>query len=202
MTFEEKKTRIIKAASRVFARKGFAGTLISEVAGEAGIGKGTVYEYFKSKEDLFFAVFEWLSNQSNEAVKIDIAALRGTAAERLVVMNDSVMKAWMNEMDNFALVMEFWAASASSTIRNRFKDAFKVTYEQFRYVVGGLIRDGIAGGEFRPDVDPDAVAASLVGTWDALLLQRWFESIEDPLAYSREFLKIVLSGLSKKVEIN
>ena len=51
---EEKRALIIEAAAKVFARRGFASTLMAEIAIEAGIGKGTLYEYFDSKEDLFF----------------------------------------------------------------------------------------------------------------------------------------------------
>lgn len=194
---QKKKTAIIEAASKVFARKGYAATLMAEVAVEAGVGKGTIYEYFKSKDDLFFDVFQWFFAQSNEAIKVDIATLKGTASERLTAMNDSIMKVWAAEMDSFALVMEFWSASAATTFRQRFKKAFKTAYVQFIAIVSALIQDGMSSGEFRPDIAPKVVAASLVGTWDALLLQKWFDAIEDPLTYSREFLKVVLAGLSE-----
>ncbi|NNF97881.1 MAG: TetR/AcrR family transcriptional regulator [Desulfobacteraceae bacterium] len=200
-TIEEKKIRILGAASRVFARKGFAGTRIAEVAVEAGIGKGTVYEYFDSKEVLFFDVFQWFFERNNSSLKVGINALRGTAADRLMVMNDSIITAWMDEMDSFALVMEFWSASSSSTLRKRFKLAFKAAYDAIRELVAALIREGIDTGEFRADSNPDSIAASLVGTWDALLLQKWFGSVEDPLAYSRDFLAVIIRGLSKTGEI-
>jgi len=200
LTPTNKKQRIIQAASSVFCRKGFAAARMVEVAMEAGIGKGTIYEYFTSKEDLFFAVFQWFSIRTSDTVKVDILALQGSAAKRLRVMNDSVMRMWAAEMDNFALMMEFWSASASSNLRRRFKEAFKSLYARFTALVSGLIREGIAAGEFRADADPDAVAAALVGTWDALLLQKWFESVADPQAYSRAFLKIILDGLRKTPE--
>ena len=55
----------------------------------------------------------------------------------------------------------------------------------------------IERGEFRPDVKPASVAAALVGTWDALFLQAWFEDSFDPKNIARDFLKIVIKGLSK-----
>ena len=58
---EDKQKQIIRAAAEVFAKKGFARTVMADIALQAGIGKGTTYEYFKSKEDLFFAVFQWIS---------------------------------------------------------------------------------------------------------------------------------------------
>ena len=93
--------------------------------------------------------------------------------------------------------MEFWAASASSHMRDRFKAAFRQVYEEFRGIVTSLIREGIERGEFRPDVKPASIAAALVGTWDALFLQAWFEDGFDPLKTARDFLEVVIKGLSR-----
>jgi len=63
-----------------------------------------------------------------------------------------------------------------------------------------LIRAGIQRGEFRPDVNPESIAAALVGTWDALFLQAWFEKNFDPFTTARNFLEVVLKGLSNSTE--
>ena len=93
--------------------------------------------------------------------------------------------------------MEFWAAYASSHMRDRFKAAFRQVYEEFRGIVTSLIREGIERGEFHPDIKPASIAAALVGTWDALFLQTWFEDSFDPVNIARDFLEIVIKGLSK-----
>ena len=79
---KEKKASIIEAAARVFARRGYSRTLMANIATEAGIGKGTVYEYFDSKEDLFFAVFEWFVQKTEAEAKVSISALGGAASQR------------------------------------------------------------------------------------------------------------------------
>ena len=53
---EQRQAEILNAANRVFSRYGFAKTTIDQVAVEAGLGKGTIYQYFKSKKELFLAV--------------------------------------------------------------------------------------------------------------------------------------------------
>jgi TetR/AcrR family fatty acid metabolism transcriptional regulator len=55
---EDKRRVILDAALRVFAERGYAAARISDIAAEAGVGKGTVYLYFDSKEDLLMGVFE------------------------------------------------------------------------------------------------------------------------------------------------
>ncbi len=194
---KDKKDRIIEAAARVFAQKGFARSSVADIAVKAEIGKGTLYAYFDSKEDLFFAVFEWYIMQTGAAAKVSASHLGGSAAQRLEALSDSIMGMWDEIKDVFTLTIEFWAASSSSQIRDRFKEAFRRLYDEFRGLVVALIRDGIDRGEFRPDVDPESIAAALVGTWDALFIQAWFEKKFDPLMIAGNFLKVVIRGLSK-----
>jgi AcrR family transcriptional regulator len=193
---KEKKTRIVEAAATVFARRGFSGTLVADIAVEAGIGKGTLYEYFDSKEDLFFAVFEWFVQKTGAEAKVSISALGGSASERLEALTESLMHSWVELEDLYSLVMEFWSASASSQMGERFKQAFREGYGDFRHIVSALIREGIERGEFRPDVDAESVAAALVGTWDALLLQAWFDEAFDPLTTAKRFMTVLIRGLA------
>jgi len=64
-----------------------------------------------------------------------------------------------------------------------------------------LIRDGIERGEFQPQVDIESVAAALVGTWDALLLQAWFDDDFNPLTAARGFMTVVINGLTAKPRV-
>lgn len=193
---EEKRVLIIQAAASVFARKGYFGTAIADIAVQAEVGKGTIYEYFKSKEDLFFAVFEWFTRMSWSKAKISVSVIGGTASQKLEALSDSIMNTWTEMKEVYSLVMEFWAASASSQIRKRFKESFKKAYKNFRGVVSELIREGITRGEFARTVDPEAVAASLVGTWDALLLQAWFDDGFDPVTAARKYITVLIRGMA------
>ncbi len=190
-----RKIQIIEAASEIFALKGFARTTIAEVAIQAGIGKGTIYEYFKSKEDLYFAVFDWFMAKTGATVMVSIATLKGSAAEKLKAVSASLMNSWDEMEDVFALFMEFWAASASSKTQPRFKQVFKQGYGEFRTIVAALIREGIERGEFRADIQVASVAAALVGTWDALLLQAWFDADFDHKTAADAFMDVLIKGM-------
>ena len=194
---KDKKNRIVSAAARIFAQRGYAGASIAEIAVQAGIGKGTVYEYFNSKEDLFFAVFEWYLQQTSNGLTVNISALGGSATQRLAALNDAIMNLWDDIKDVFSLTTEFWAASSVSVRRQRFQEAFKNLYGEFRTIVSSLIQDGVDRGEFRDDVDVQAVAAALVGTWDALFLQGWFDPQFNPQETAQKFFQVVLRGLIK-----
>ena len=193
----DKKNRIVEAAVRVFAQKGYASATVADIAVKAGIGKGTIYEYFSSKEDLFFAVFEWFRIKTEDAARVKLDVLGGSAAKKLEALSISLIGMWEEIKDVFTLTMEFWAASSSSQQQDRFKENFRNTYQKFRGIVKSLIVEGIERGEFRSDINPDSVAAALVGAWDALFLQAWFEPEFDPMMTSDDFLAVVLKGLSR-----
>src|SRR5438105_8505067 len=68
-----KRERILDAAVRVFAEKGFYGAKVSEIAREAGVADGTIYLYFKSKDDLLISLFEDRMAQINSALREKLA---------------------------------------------------------------------------------------------------------------------------------
>lgn len=192
---EQKRERIVRAAARVFAERGYTRTTISRIAQEAGVGKGTVYEYFSSKEELFFAVFEWLMQVYGIDVLKQIAVSQASVAKRLQSMAETLLGQWLEMLDFYSLVMEFWSASAALPMRDRFKQAFDQAYKEFRAVVASLLRQGMEKGELRADIDPDGVAAVLVGSFDALLLQAWFDKTFQPVEAARGFLDALFTGL-------
>lgn len=193
-----KKDLIIQAAAQIFAKSGYTGTLMAQVAQTAGIGKGTIYEYFQSKEDLFYAVFEHTMSESGALIS-DIAHKdNGSMAQRLRLLSATLIQAWMAKLDLYALVMEFWSATASSPSRQRFKAAFQLGYADFRNLIGSLIQKGVDDGEFLPQIQPEKIAAALIGAWDSLILQAWLDPEFDPLSASQEHLQVLLRGLTKE----
>src|SRR5215831_13437520 len=69
----DKRERILTAAERVFARHGFFAARVSEIAKDAGVADGTIYLYFKSKDDLLISLFENRMRQVNERLRQAIA---------------------------------------------------------------------------------------------------------------------------------
>jgi AcrR family transcriptional regulator len=195
-----RRSTILAAAAQVFAGKGYAAARIIEVARAAQVGKGTIYEYFPSKEALFFAVFEEMMGDAAAAIAKASETLTGNFAARLQRLSDLIVSTWLEELHMYALVMEFWSATASSPGRDSFKASFREGYAELRNVVGDLIRRGQASGEVTRECDVAAVAASLIGTWDALLLQAWLDPDFDALATSRAFMPVVLRGLGALAE--
>src|SRR5258708_35951009 len=69
----DKRERILDAAERIFARHGFFTAKVSDVAKEAGVGDGTIYLYFKSKDELLISLFERRMQQLDDMLRAAIA---------------------------------------------------------------------------------------------------------------------------------
>src|ERR1700689_169585 len=78
----DKRERILHAAVRVFAKKGFHATRVSEVARAAGVADGTIYLYFKSKDALLISLFESHLQRLNDYLARELPRA-GSAAEKL-----------------------------------------------------------------------------------------------------------------------
>ena len=72
---ESKRLEILMAAMQVFARKGVTNSKMAEIAEAAGIGKGTIYEYFASKEDIFGLAFQYFFHDVQQKI---LQTLEGT----------------------------------------------------------------------------------------------------------------------------
>jgi AcrR family transcriptional regulator len=194
---EEKRDQIIRAAAKVFGSKGYARTLIAEVAAEAGVGKGTVYEYFDSKTALFLAVFDWLNRRVNEAAQVAAEGSGGSAAERMRARVEAVIQGALEIWDFYGLFMEFWAASADEQFRPWLENWFKKSYAEYRRTVEELIREGMERGEFRADADPESLAVLAVGTLEGIFLQAWFDDGLDLVDLARRYVDFFIDGLSR-----
>jgi AcrR family transcriptional regulator len=180
----------------VFAERGFRTARMADVAKRAGIGKGTVYEYFRSKEDLFLAVFEAFTVGTLDTILARLDPQPESAVRRLREFADATLAACQEILYLYPLTLEFWSAAATPEFRDRLMGEFREFYARYRRVVGDAIRRGMADGEFGSEIDPDHLAAAFVGAIDALFLQAWFDPSFDPVAAGTHFLEVMLRGMA------
>ncbi len=200
---EDKYERIILAAIGLFAQKGFAKTSMADIARAAGIGKGTTYTYFKGKDQLFFAAFEWFIKYSENAAKLSLKTLvSSNSTEKIRVFADSILNSIKESEDFYPIVLEFWAATASSKYRKEMKNIFKSMYTMIGDYLGAIIEEGIENGEFDHDIDIGSTVPAIVGAWDAIGLQAWFYNESDKEfnvdKTMRGFTDLMIRGLIKK----
>ena len=187
----------MKAATVVFAKKGYASTRVADIAERAGVGKGTVYEYFSSKEELLFAVFESI----NEGVSFRMdAALSegGSSRDTLFALLRLGAEVISEQVHLTPVILDFWAASRGKDFEEQYRKAVVANYEFFRRLVADFIRGGQDRGDFRPEVDADAVAATVVATVDGLGIQLSFDQSIDPHRITEAFGRLLVDSLTSE----
>lgn len=191
---EQKRSDLLAAAARVFSAHGFKNTTMAEVAREADVGKGTLYEYFDSKDDLFLSLFEWFGRESLQAA----APASGDAvsfSESLKAFGRESVRVMLDNWELFPLTMEFWSEASQPGRREGLFKVMQGMYEGYRGVVAALLRAGQAAGEFRPELDADALAVMVVGAFDGMFLQYHFDPGLDPAAIVEQFLETFIAGI-------
>ena len=164
---EEKKQQILEAAIRVFARLGLPNTKMLHIAEAAGIGKGTIYEYFKSKEDLFIAAFNAFLKESK--LKIDKMLRSVVHPEEKLRM---YFQGWSEFMDSdlieFAdIMLDMWAEGIR---HGQHKIDLKNMYAAYRSQIIDILEEGIRLKRFKP-MNTTIVSSVIIGTLDGLLIQ-------------------------------
>ena len=192
---KRKQEAILQAALENFSVKGYGATSISEIAMAAGIGKGTVYDYYPSKDELFFAVFEWYMASLVSASMIEASQLKGDAADRLQTFLFSALRAGCKQIDYFGVVLEFWAAAGNPVLRDRFRSSILAMYDAMRTPLAELIAEGKRADIFHAQVNEYSVAAALVGAIDGLMLQGWMDRDFDVEAAARDLFDTLMEGM-------
>ena len=184
------RSSLLSAAARVYARRGFGGATLDEVAAEAGFTKGAVYSHFGSKENLLLALMEeHLASQVAE--QIALFDRETTTWERPLAGSARWMEQLEQDPDPFRLFVELWVyAQRDERLRERLAgglDALRVTFarfaaesaadagfqappqasEQFANLMLGL---GV-GLPMLKLIDPDSVPASLLGAALSVLIR-------------------------------
>ena len=190
----EKRPLILQAATEVFAEQGFAAVTVAEIADHAGIGKGTVYEYFSSKDELLFAVFEWINEKIFERIRERLDE-GGSTLQRVQRLLDLGAEITRDQVDMQAVVLDFWAASRGTKSEERYNQACRTTFRAYRRLIADVVREGQANRELRPEVDADAVATMVVAAMDGLGVQIFFDREIDPTATVGGFGQVLLAGL-------
>jgi TetR/AcrR family fatty acid metabolism transcriptional regulator len=160
----DKRERILTAAERIFARRGFFAAKVSDVAKEAGVADGTIYLYFKSKDDLLISLFERRMQQVNDLLREAVADIK-SPREQL----RAFIKTYLQ------LIHDEPIAAEVLTIELRQSSKFMKEYENpqfadFLRLLGGIIAAAQDKGELDGSIPAHVAARMIFGVLDELAL--------------------------------
>ena len=160
----DKRERILRAAVKVFARNGFHATRVSEVAKAAGVADGTIYLYFKSKDELLVSLFEdrverLLAFMRDELPKFDSAPEK---LRRVIEMQLGLLEGERDLAEVITVILR-----QSTKLLKEYAAPRFVAYLD---AIARIVAEGQAQGDFRNDVSPHMMARSLFGALDGIAL--------------------------------
>jgi TetR/AcrR family fatty acid metabolism transcriptional regulator len=168
----EKPQQIIDAAIRVFARDGYYNSRVSDIAREAGMASGTIYLYFRTKDDILVSLFDQVMAEHLAAARQEVAGLDGAPARlraiaerhlRLLGGNRDLAVVFQVELRQSTKLMERFTASW-------LKDYFDV--------VQGVIERGQREGSIRKELPRKVAAKAFFGALDEMVTS-WVLSRKD-----------------------
>ena len=160
----DKRARILDAAERIFARDGFFAAKVADVAKDAGVADGTIYLYFKSKDDLLISLFESRMERVNQTLATAIAP-EPTAIGKLRAFIRTYV----------GLVKDQPSVAEIMTVELRQSSKFMKEYDNPRFaellrLIAGIVADGQTAGELGDTIPPPIAARMIFGLLDELSL--------------------------------
>lgn len=155
---EERRIDILNASIKVFSKYGFHKAKIQEIAEEAGVGKGTIYEYFDSKKSLFQEMIKYIMDYYIKGIK-EIGELDGDFKAKILSYLEYNVNTLTNHMSMFKVIMHE-SNEISQDMQLWMMSMRKRIYEQIAYIV----EEAIAQGELREDLDKEVATLMIIGT--------------------------------------
>jgi AcrR family transcriptional regulator len=186
---------IVEAASHLFATRGYANSVLGDVAAAAGFSKGAVYHYFKDKESLLLEVLERIERRSIDATALRVDAHPGPAAEKLTTFV-KVQTRWAADYpEDLAILMLMSAETAHTSPRVR--ERMQSVYDKVAAALARIIEEGKRSGEFSTTQETRDTVLYLQAVHDGNMMV-WYRSGTDP-KIGRRIAKVTLTGFLKAV---
>jgi TetR/AcrR family transcriptional regulator, fatty acid metabolism regulator protein len=158
---EDRRRRILDAAVRVFARSGYHGSRVGDIATEAGVAHGLLYHYFASKDEVLETVFRENFGQLLERFRA-VEAAEEPAPEKLEGIAKILLRTWRNDPDLVTVMVREVARSPQLQAQvDEVREAFAI--------VQRVIEQGQADGTFRRDVDAQLASWVVYGGLEEVL---------------------------------
>lgn len=190
---EKKKQRIVNSANKIFARDGYFNAKVEEIAIAADVGKGTIYEYFSSKDELFLKVFnifkENVLSRFWILLDLDISAL-----EKLKRFAQITAGIHFDPDLNMKILIQFRSETLNRSSDEEYNKILDEYYEEINALVFGIISEGIDEGLIKP-LNIELISRTYVAAFDGMTTQYFLNEKEyDIRAAAESIYEIFIKG--------
>jgi TetR/AcrR family fatty acid metabolism transcriptional regulator len=186
----DKREAILRAATEVFAEKGFFNSKVADIAKAAGVADGTVYLYFKNKDDVLHSLFDRAMEEFITEGRRELAQI-ATPQEKLRRIAELHLERLGTDR---GLAIVFQVELRGSI---KFMQEFSATgFAEYLDIIRSTIEEGQKSGAFRKDLKPVVAAKILYGALDEMVTNWILSNKSYPLApMAGEVLKVFFGGL-------
>ena len=191
MVVVNKHTKIISAATKVFAKKGFFTARISDIAKEAKVADGTIYIYFSNKYDILLSIFEEEIGKIFVDTK-NLLSEEDDTGRMLEIYVRQYLQA-MKKNKNLGEVIQIELRQPNKVIRNYRKNQFSA----YTDIIADIVKKGQEEGIYRPEILPDIAKRIFFGALDEVS-RVWNVSLETHYTVEEitdQVLALFLKGL-------
>lgn len=187
------KEAIIRESTRLFLSNGFRGTSVKEITEAAGIGRGTLYWYFKSKDEIVETILRNFENEFIEGLIKAVNGCEGNFAAKYKAFHKFATE-FARDNRNLSLVFNALLNEIVGTNMEA-EELVKAIYEKYRRFVQGMLEDGKRDGTVKAELDAGLYAHVIIASHTGMLVQ-WFVNSGslDVGAFVKTFRDLLLKG--------
>ena len=196
---DKKRSEIAQKAIAVLAKRGFQATTIQEIADAAGLGKGTIYHYFKTKEEILLVVSEQIFHETERS--FGAALLRiDEPMEKLAALIEEALHVTDDIEYLFIVYTELWLMNVRDGHYGDFIGVMKTLHNDLKDLVAKMIEERKRQGFWNEDTDSDALANYLISSFDGVVAHYMMDKENfDIKRVTKEFIRFLISqGAPKK----
>lgn len=168
MDYEEKKQEIIEKAKIVFAKRGYHNTSLSHISKKCGIGRTTIYQYFKNKDEIFYHTVDSTLEEIQTQVNVIATNEQLTFTEKLKQVIHQLTDEQKNS-NTFILLLETWIVLNRE--KNEMLENLKTETQKLKDTIEDLIKGAIREREIKP-IDSRSFAETIYSFIETFTLQR------------------------------
>ena len=190
------KEAIIRESTRLFLANGFRGTSVKEITEAAGIGRGTLYWYFKSKDEILITIFQKFENELLDQLTEAVRRREGDFVAKYKIFHKFTTEFARNNRD-LSLAFNTLLNEMAGT-HTKAEKVSKTAYEKFRRILEGMLEEGKKDGSVKKDVDSALYAHVIISIHTGMLVQ-WLVNGEsfDVRSFVKATRDVILRGVAQ-----
>lgn len=164
---EMRRAQLIRAAYKVVSKKGYYNFTIKDIAKESGLSSGLVHYYFKDKQDLLLNLLKDINSNMKSYLNKELV-LTQSPQEKLLTYMDQAFSLAEKEKEYFYVLIDFWTQTKHNP---RMRQANNRLMQSYRDECAAIVKEGIATGAFRKEIDVAFAATTIVSVIQGTIVQ-------------------------------